>query len=78
MMKKLKENYWASTPLVCRKIGDSLLIASLGLTGGVMALPIDDETKLWVNFGIAGVGTIGKIITNLFTTVPPPEEPPIE
>jgi hypothetical protein len=77
-MKKLKENYWAATPVIARKIGDSLLIASLGLTGGVMALPIEDETKLWVNFGIAGLGTVGKIITNLFTTVLPPPEPPTE
>jgi hypothetical protein len=74
----LKQNYWSSTPIIARKIGDSLLIASLGLSGGVMALPLEDETKLWVNFGFTAIGVVGKIITNCFTTVPPPEEPPTE
>ena len=78
MIKKLKENYWAATPIYAKKLGDSMLIASLGFSGGVMALPIEDNTKLWINFGLTGMGVIGKIITNLFTTVPPPEEPPNE
>ena len=78
MIKKLKDNYWSATPLIAKKVGDSLLIASLGLSGGVMALPIEDNTKLWVNFGLTGMGVFGKIITNLFTTDPPPVEPPNE
>ena len=37
---------------------------SLLVPGVVMGLPLPDEQKLWVNFGISAAGILGKILTN--------------
>ena len=79
MSKKLKERYKSPTPWKFRLWGDSILIGSTFLAGSVMTLPIQTETKLWINFVIGIIGTAGKIITNCYTMTPPdPNEPPIE
>lgn len=48
-----------------KKIGDAILIFTTSLSGAVMGLPISDSAKLWINFGLTFVGTIGKIMTNV-------------
>ncbi len=65
-MKNLIENYKKPTPVLWRKIGDSILLLSAGLSGSIMGLPLPDHTKLWIMFGVNLLGVFGKIITNLF------------
>lgn len=65
-LKKLHDNYKKPTPVIYRKIGDSVLVLSAGLSGSIMGLPLPDHTKLWIMFAINVVGVIGKILTNLF------------
>lgn len=48
-----------------KKIGDAILIFTTSLSGAVMGLPISDSAKLWINFGLTFIGTIGKIMTNV-------------
>jgi len=50
-----------------KKIGDSFLIISTSLSGAVMGLPISDTAKLWINFGLTIIGTMGKVITNIMS-----------
>lgn len=60
------DNYKKPTPVIWRKIGDSILLATMTMSGMVMTLPITEHQKLWANFAINCLGIAGKIITNLF------------
>lgn len=59
---KLKERYWASTPIFWRKVGDGLLAAGTSITG----FAIYEEMK-WVAISALALTIIGKFITNLFS-----------
>lgn len=63
---KLK-NYYKSTPIKMRKIGDAILLGSTSISGMVMGLPMSDNNKLWMTFGLNIFGVLGKVITNFFT-----------
>ena len=76
-MKKLKQ-YWAPTPVKARKWGDAILIISASLAGAVMTLPVPDNTKLWINFGLTVFGVVGKVITNFAVEEPVRTELPTE
>lgn len=76
-MKKLRQ-YWTPTPVKARKVGDALLLISASLTGAVMTLPVPDNTKLWINFGLTLFGVIGKVITNFAVEEPIRPELPTE
>lgn len=68
-MKKLKalwKNYKAPTPDKWRKIGDSLLIISIGLDGIVATLPIPEKVKIWIMAIISVMGVAGKFLTNFY------------
>jgi hypothetical protein len=65
-MKKFLDNYKKPTPVIWRKIGDSVLIASASLSTAVMGLPISEHNKLYIVFALNVLGVIGKILTNLF------------
>lgn len=60
------KNFYAPTPVFIRKIGDSILYASLALQPLTLTLPITDNQRVWVNFGLSAAGILGKFITNLF------------
>jgi hypothetical protein len=60
------KHYWEPTPARLRKVGDSILWVSLALQPLTLTLPITDNQRLWINFGISGLGIAGKFITNLF------------
>ena len=60
-------SYWEDTPVVFKKIGDSILFLSVGLIPIVHGLPLTDTQKLWIVSGLAAIGVIGKTITNFFT-----------
>ena len=67
MKFKLKHSYYkASTPERMRKLGDSILIAGPIMQGAIMGLPVAENTKLWVAFGITCVTVLAKIVTNFF------------
>ena len=74
-MKKLKQ-YWTPTPVKARKIGDAFLVLSASLSGAVMGLPLPDNQKLWINFGLTLLGVIGKIVTNFAVEEPIRSENP--
>ena len=65
-MKEFLDNYKKPTPVIWRKIGDSVLIASASLSTAVMGLPITEHNKLYIVFALNVLGVIGKIVTNLF------------
>lgn len=68
---KLKQSYYkAHTPELFRKIGDAILIAGPMIQGAVMGLPVEDTTKIWLNFSITMLSAIGKITTNFFVETP--------
>ena len=58
-MSKLKRNYWASTPKVFRKIGDTLLASSTMIAGYSMYSGFE-----WVAIIAIGSGVVGKFLTN--------------
>lgn len=58
------KNYKEATPKKWRQIGDSLLLFVTLVSGAVMTLPVDDNTKLWINFTITLIGIAGKVLTN--------------
>jgi len=61
-------NYKTPVPIKWRKIGDSILLASSGLSTVVMGSPIPDHISIWIVFGLNIFGIAGKIITNFFTS----------
>lgn len=65
-MKNTLKNYYAPTPINMRKIGDAILLGSTSVSGMVMGLPLSDNTKLWLTFGLNLFGVLGKVITNFF------------
>jgi hypothetical protein len=60
------KNYYKPTPIIWRKIGDSILIASTSISALIMNAPLKESTKLWLVFSINVIGVIGKVISNLF------------
>lgn len=60
------KKYYAPTPKSMRKLGDSLLFLSLGLQPLTLTLPLTDNARLWVNFGLSAAGIFAKAITNFF------------
>lgn len=72
-MAEFKVNsYWQDTPVIYKKVGDSILFLSLGLMPIAHTLPITDTQKLWVVSGLMAFGVIGKTITNFFTDTSQP------
>jgi hypothetical protein len=65
-MGNLIKDYKKPTPVKWRKIGDSILLATLALSPMVMQLPLSEHQIIWVNFGLQAFGVIGKVITNFF------------
>lgn len=66
MAKIALSNFYKPTAVKYRKLGDSILFLSVALQPMTQTLPLTDHQRLWVNFGIGGLGVIGKFITNLF------------
>lgn len=67
-MAKLKASFYnQSTAKFYRKLGDTILFASTGVSTMCMALPVEETTKTWVIFCLGLFGMLGKTITNLFT-----------
>lgn len=61
MEEKKPNRYDSPTPKLWRRIGDSLLLASVTVTTyGAL------EEEKWVVIGAAIMGTVGKFLTNLF------------
>lgn len=63
MMKK----YWEPVPKKYRKLGDSILIFSVGIQPLLTTLPLEDVTKVWLNFFVGFLGLVGKLTTNFFS-----------
>lgn len=59
-------NYWHPTPKFWRKVGDSILLATVAIEGLTTQLPISEDSMKWSLFFIGVVGVAGKFITNLF------------
>ena len=60
------ENWNKPTPARWRNTGDAIMVLGAGLTAMFAALPLTDETKLWI-LPIVGIATpIGKFLTKLF------------
>ncbi len=74
-------NYWSSTPVLFRKIGDAILVGSISISTYLMDAPIDEKTRYWVCTALNIFGVVGKIITNFFkddsvsTSQTQPEQP---
>ena len=66
MKKVTLKHYYKPTPVIWRKIGDSILIASTSISALIMNAPLPESTKLWLVFSINVIGVIGKVISNLF------------
>ena len=68
-MKKTEfapQDYYAHVPTMWRKVGDTVLVATTGLEGMIIGLPIEENTKLWLNFAVGIVGLTVKVLTNCF------------
>ena len=63
----LVKKYYSPTPAKFRRIGDAILFTCVGIQPLTQALPLSDNSKLWVNFGFSVAGVISKVITNFFT-----------
>jgi len=48
------------------KIGDGIMILCATASGGIMALPIEETTKLWWIFGLGMFSAAGKYLLGLF------------
>lgn len=62
MIKKAHKHYSLPTPVVWRKIGDSLLLVSTSVTG----YTIFAGGEKWVAIFSLVTGILGKFITNFF------------
>lgn len=65
---KLLSNYHGPTPKKWKKIGDTIMLFGAGASTGVMGLPLPDNQKLWIVWGLGILTLIGKAVTNLATT----------
>ena len=65
--KSLQEKYAAPTPIKWRKIGDSVLVGTSGMSAVLMGAPLPEHYTIWMIFGLNVVGVGGKIITNFFS-----------
>ena len=63
-MMKIFENYKKPTPAKWRKIGDYVLVLQMFLSANIPALPIPENTKLWVMLAVNFIGTTVKFWTN--------------
>ena len=66
VIKKQAARYYAPTKKQYRKIGDTIMLAGMGLQTSVMGLPICDNQKLWAVFFISIIALAGKLVTNFF------------
>ena len=64
MINDLQKRYAAPTPEKFRKLGDSLLLLTVGLQPLVTTLPLTEHQMLWVNFGLSAFGVVAKVLTN--------------
>lgn len=65
--KTLREKYELPTPIKWRKIGDSILVGTSGMSAIMMGAPIPEHYTIWIVFSLNVIGVGGKIITNFFT-----------
>lgn len=63
---KAINNYYKSTPVKWRKIGDTILLGCTSLSALMMGAPLKEHTITWIVFILNVVGVIGKVITNFF------------
>lgn len=61
-MKFGVKSYWKPTPIVMKKIGDSMLAASLAITSFSLATDAGNT----VTIVIACIGVVGKFLSNFF------------
>jgi len=61
-MKITIKGYYEPTPVILRKIGDSLLAVSTFIT----AYGIANEIK-WLSYTSLAIGVVGKFLSNFFT-----------
>lgn len=54
--KTLKEKYELPTPIRWRKIGDSILVGTSGMSAIMMGAPIPEHYTIWIVFGLNVVG----------------------
>lgn len=66
--KTLVEKFKAPTPRKWRRIGDSLIIGTSGLSAIMMGAPIPDKISMWIVFSLNVIGVLGKVITSFFST----------
>lgn len=64
--KSLTEKYTAPTPVKWRKIGDSVLVGTSGMSAIMMGAPLPEHVTIWLIFVLNVVGVGGKVITNFF------------
>lgn len=65
--KTLHEKYKAPTPVKWRKIGDSILVGTSGMSAIMMGAPLPEHVTIWLVFTLNIIGVGGKVITNFFT-----------
>ena len=77
--KKTANRFYSPTPKRMRQLGDTIMLAGMGLQTSIMGLPLTDNQKVWSVFIISIVALIGKLMTNFFkeeeTTVPDDLQP---
>lgn len=66
-VKTITEKYMAPTPIKWRKIGDSVLVGTSGLSAIMMGAPIPDGYTIWIIFTLNVLGVGAKVITNFFS-----------
>lgn len=59
-------DFYRPTPVLFRKLGDTILIGCTSLSAVMMGAPIDERTRSWVIIGLNILGVAGKMITNFF------------
>lgn len=60
------KHFYEPTPKAMRKIGDTILLGTSGISSMIMGLPLSDNTKLWAVFIINAIGVAAKMLTNFF------------
>ena len=65
--KSLTEKYAAPTPIKWRKIGDSILVGTSGMSAVMMGAPVPEHYTIWIIFILNTVWVGGKILTNFFS-----------
>jgi len=65
--KSLGEKYKSPTPIKWRKIGDSVLVGTSGMSAIMMGAPLPENYTIWIIFTLNIIGVGGKVITNFFT-----------